>query len=149
MVKIIKITLGGKKSFVDRNRKLYIDNKKFIDKWLLKHNYLEDFIPTHKKFEWQAGTSIDSIWEGIIQFRPSGVRVKKPDVYPALVAMVHIPIVGKYKRRLTPRECARLQSFPEDFKIVSTDQQAYKQFGNSLNVQIAKHIFKKVKEQYM
>ena len=104
-----------KKTFVDRNRKLYLNNKKFIDKWLKKYNNLEDFIPTHRKFEWQAGNSINSIWEGIVQFRPSGIRVKKPDVYPALVAMVQIPIIGKYKRRLTPRECARLQSFPEDF----------------------------------
>ena len=37
-------------------------------------------------------------------------------------------------RRLTPRECARLQGFPDDFKIVVSDTQAYKQFGNSVVV---------------
>lgn len=37
-------------------------------------------------------------------------------------------------RRMTPREWARLQGFPESFKIVVSDQQAYKQFGNSVAV---------------
>jgi len=37
-------------------------------------------------------------------------------------------------RRLTPRECARLQGFPESFKIEVSDAQAYKQFGNSVAI---------------
>jgi DNA (cytosine-5)-methyltransferase 1 len=37
-------------------------------------------------------------------------------------------------RRLTPREWARLQGFPEEFKIVVSDAQAYKQFGNSVAI---------------
>lgn len=40
----------------------------------------------------------------------------------------------KNPRRLTPRECARLQGFPDNFKIVVSDTQAYKQFGNSVVV---------------
>ena len=123
-----------KQDFCRKNRELYQNNKEFIDKWLKKWNNLEDFTPTHRKFEWQAGTSIDSIWEGFIQFRPSGIRVKRPDSFPALVAMVQIPIIGKYKRRLTPREAARLQSFPDTFIPNKDDHQAYKQFGNAVNV---------------
>lgn len=41
---------------------------------------------------------------------------------------------GEVPRRLTPRECARLQGYPDDFKIVVSDTQAYKQFGNSVVV---------------
>ncbi len=41
---------------------------------------------------------------------------------------------GRNPRRLTPKECARLQGFPDDFKIVVSDTQAYKQFGNSVVV---------------
>jgi len=37
-------------------------------------------------------------------------------------------------RKMTPREWARLQGFPEDFKIVVSDAQAYKQFGNSVAI---------------
>jgi DNA (cytosine-5)-methyltransferase 1 len=42
--------------------------------------------------------------------------------------------LGKNPRRLTPRECARLQGFPDSFKIVVSDTQAYRQFGNSVVV---------------
>ena len=41
---------------------------------------------------------------------------------------------GRNPRRLTPRECARLQGFPDTFKITVSDTQAYKQFGNSVVV---------------
>ncbi|MGC9128780.1 MAG: DNA (cytosine-5-)-methyltransferase, partial [Acidithiobacillus sp.] len=47
-----------------------------------------------------------------------------------------IPQEGKNPRRLTPRECARLQGFPDTFKIVVSDTQAYKQFGNSVAVPV-------------
>jgi len=57
---------------------------------------------------------------------------------------------GKNPRRLTPRECARLQGFPDDFKIPVSDTQAYKQFGNSVVVplmeNVASLIVKKIEE---
>lgn len=45
-----------------------------------------------------------------------------------------IPQAGKNPRRLTPRECARLQGYTDDFVIPVSDTQAYKQFGNSVCV---------------
>lgn len=125
-----------KKEFVRKNNQLYKNNKQFIDKWIKKYNNLEWCNPTQKKFEWQAGENITSVWEGIIQFRPSGIRVKVPTCFPALVAIVQIPIIGKKKRRLTVREAARLQDFPDNFKPNKNDQQAYKQFGNAVNVKV-------------
>lgn len=47
---------------------------------------------------------------------------------------------GKNPRRLTPRECARLQGFPDNFKIVVSDGQAYKQFGNSVVVPLIANV---------
>jgi len=44
----------------------------------------------------------------------------------------------KNPRKLTPREAARLQGFPDNFKIVVSDNQAYKQFGNSVCVPVIK-----------
>ena len=49
---------------------------------------------------------------------------------------------GKNPRRLTPRECARLQGFPDSFKIPVSDTQAYKQFGNSVVVPLMSEIAK-------
>lgn len=132
-----------KKEFIYKNKKLYKENKKFIDKWYLENNKLDGIRKTHRKFEWQVNGQIDTIYDGIVQFRPSGVRVKLPTEFPALVAIVHIPIIGKQKRYLTPREVARLQSFPEDFKIDKDIHLAYKQFGNAVNVKVIRTVFEK------
>ena len=51
---------------------------------------------------------------------------------------------GKNPRRLTPRECARLQGFPDSFKIPVSDTQAYKQFGNSVVVPLMADVAKLV-----
>lgn len=45
-------------------------------------------------------------------------------------------------RKLAPRECARVQGFPDDFKIPVSDAQAWKQFGNSVPINVLKHILK-------
>lgn len=52
--------------------------------------------------------------------------------------------VGKNPRRLTPRECARLQGFPDTFKIEVSDTQAYRQFGNAVPVPMVAAVAKKL-----
>lgn len=49
---------------------------------------------------------------------------------------------NKNPRRLTPRECARLMGFPDTFKIPVSDTRAYKQFGNSVVVDVVRHAAK-------
>ncbi len=53
---------------------------------------------------------------------------------------------GLNPRKITPREAARLQGFPEDFKIPVSDTQAYRQFGNSVAVPVIEALAKKVKK---
>ena len=48
-------------------------------------------------------------------------------------------------RKMTPREWARLQGFPDSFKLVLSDTQLYKQFGNSVTVPVIKAIAKRIK----
>jgi len=55
-----------------------------------------------------------------------------------------IPQEGKNPRRLTPRECARLQGYPDDFLIPVSDMQAYKQFGNSVTMPLIQYVGKQV-----
>ncbi|WP_200890317.1 DNA (cytosine-5-)-methyltransferase [Caldibacillus thermoamylovorans] len=55
-----------------------------------------------------------------------------------------IPQKGKNPRKLTPRECARLQGFPDSFKIVVSNTAAYKQFGNSVAVPVVRLIAEKM-----
>ena len=134
-----------KLDFIKKNRKLYLENKIFIDEWLKKYHFLSWVKPTDKKFEWQVDGKINFVFDGIIQFRPSGIRVKRPTECPTLVAISHVPIVnidGQY-RYITPREAAYLQSFPLSFKISKNDRLAYKQFGNAVNVKVIKNVFNK------
>ncbi|NMA74538.1 MAG: DNA cytosine methyltransferase, partial [Bacteroidales bacterium] len=53
----------------------------------------------------------------------------------------------EYIRRMTPREWARLQGFPDEFKLVVADTHLYKQFGNSVTVPVIKEIAKQIKNQ--
>jgi DNA (cytosine-5)-methyltransferase 1 len=47
---------------------------------------------------------------------------------------------GQTPRRLTPRECLRLMGFPDSFKIVVSDMEAYRQFGNAVVVPVVRFI---------
>ena len=136
-----------KQDFIRKNRFLYLQNKLFIEQWLERWGVLDRDnkgklkIPVSRtKYEWQAGPESRSNWENIFQFRPSGIRVKRGNYFPALVAMAQIPVVGWLKRRLTPKECARIQSFDVDgeygkkFVLGNSYSQSYKQLGNAVNV---------------
>ena len=53
--------------------------------------------------------------------------------------------LGKNPRKLTPRECARLQGFPDDFIVDAVSQgQIYKQFGNSVCVKVIQAVAKQI-----
>ena len=57
-------------------------------------------------------------------------------------AEILIPQGKKNPRSLTPRECARIMGFPEKYRIVVSDNQAYRQFGNAVVVQVVTEIAK-------
>jgi DNA (cytosine-5)-methyltransferase 1 len=61
------------------------------------------------------------------------------------VALAQIVVIGAKKRKLCPREVARLQSFPDSFRLPAKAADAYRQFGNSVNVEVirqaALHMF--------
>lgn len=137
-----------KRNFILKNNELYLRNREFIDGWLARARQHPLFFGAKAKLEWQAGqTKHPDIWQQIFQLRPSGIRVKVNSYFPALVAIVQTSIIGSRRRFLTPRECARLQNFPEDFQPDAKPQQAYKQFGNAVNVGVvrlfAQHLFGK------
>ncbi|NDB83033.1 MAG: DNA cytosine methyltransferase [Alphaproteobacteria bacterium] len=133
-----------KQKFIRQNRDFYQENKAFLEPWLKKARECTSFTGARRKFEWQCGSFKpgDSLWKLLFQFRPSGIRVKRATYSPALVAMAQIVAVGAKKRKLVPREVARLQSFPDDYKIHPSTSVAYKQFGNSVNVEVIKHMAK-------
>jgi DNA (cytosine-5)-methyltransferase 1 len=54
---------------------------------------------------------------------------------------------GRNPRRLTPRECARLMGYPDNFYIPVSDTQAYKQFGNSVVVPVIRFLAQELARQ--
>jgi len=128
-----------KQGFIQKNSNLYSKNAQQLDFWLKKAMRNPDFKGAKAKFEWQVGkTSTSNLWDNIMHFRPSGLRVKAPTHFPALVAITQTSIIGPRKRKLTPRECARLQSIPDSYKLSNIDRVAYKQLGNSVNVEVVR-----------
>jgi DNA (cytosine-5)-methyltransferase 1 len=139
-----------KKDYISKNKRLIEKYKDIIDEWYKKYKELLSKREIYGKLEWQSGKlkKNDSIYNYFIQVRQSGIRVKKTDYFPTLVAISQIPIYAKEKRYITPRECARLQSFPDDFILDENDKVSYKQLGNSVNVYITKIVIESTLKHY-
>ena len=139
-----------RKGYITANKRLIKEYKPQWDKWYEKHKDILQKREIYGKLEWQAGPikENDSIFNYFIQIRQSGIRVKRAHHFPTLVAISQIPIYGKEKRYITPRECARLQSFPESFKIDELDKHSYKQFGNAVNVSNVHTVIKATFDHY-
>jgi len=86
----------------------------------------------------------------IYQWRRRYIRENKSGVCPTLTANMgtgghNVPLVADKKgvRKLTPRECARIQGFPDNFKLPNiADSYLYKQIGNSVSVPVMYRIAK-------
>ena len=139
-----------KQYYITKNKPIYQKYKSKWDKWYSTYKSKLSKREIYAKLEWQAGPKKenDSIFNHFIQFRQSGIRVKKSKYFPTLVAIVQTPIYAKERRHITPRECARLQSFPDSFQLHESDQIAYKQFGNAVNVDVVHFVMSRVLKIY-
>ena len=90
----------------------------------------------------------------VYQWRRQYVRENKKGVSPTLTANMgmgghNVPLVLDKEgiRRLTPRECARVQGFPDSYALPTTlpDSRLYKQFGNSVTVPVLERIAKQIR----
>jgi len=91
--------------------------------------YLQDYAEKHKKAGNGFGFGLADL---------NGTTRTLSARYYKDGSEILIPQRRKNPRRLTPRECARLMGFPDSFRIVVSDTQAYKQFGNSVVVPLVK-----------
>ena len=127
--------------FIRKNRDFYERHKSWLDDWLQK---IRDFPSSFQKLEWNCQerdprNEVRRLDQYIIQIRPSGVRVKRPNTAPALVAMntTQVPIIGWEERYMTPTECQRLQSMDE-IDLPDKDGKAYAALGNAISVKVAR-----------
>jgi DNA (cytosine-5)-methyltransferase 1 len=137
-----------KADILRKNKNFYEEHQVFLDGWIKKWGVNTSAFPaSRRKFEWQAQDT-QSLWETVMQLRPSGIRAKKPTYLPALVAITQTSIIGAQARRLSTREAARLQGFPDWFDFSSQPASAtYRQLGNSVNIGVVCHVFRETVNQ--
>lgn len=122
-----------KEAIERKNRSFYLENQELLDAWTDEFE-VESFPGSRRKLEWQAQDA-ESLKDCLAQMRPSGLRVKKKTHAGALVAIDQRPFIVSESRRLSVRECARLQGFPEEFTFRAVPHRAaYKQLGNAVHV---------------
>lgn len=121
-----------KQNFIRQNRQFYENNKAWIAPWLPK---ILKFPSSLQKLEWNIKGGERNIWNYVIQFRASGVRVKRRTTAPSLIAMTdtQVPIIGWEKRYMTPSECARLQSLDGLKELPKIPVRAFAALGNAVN----------------
>lgn len=146
LLRIPRETPQWKQDFIAKNIALYEANKNWIDKWRIKHD-LENFIPSYRKFEWQ-GRNRKNLYECLIQFRPSGIRVKEPNYVPTFVALAQTPVLGWELRELSEYEAGRLQGFPKSFEFGDQRRNlSLKQIGNAVHAPSARLVFRALVER--
>lgn len=121
-----------KANWLRKNADLYRRNRAVIDRWRAKHD-IDSFPESRRKLEWQARGLKPDLWLTAMHFRPSGIRAKPPSYLPALVAITQTSIIGPRRRRITPREAARLQGVPDGLRLHADDATAYRQLGNAVH----------------
>ncbi|MGY6530337.1 MAG: DNA (cytosine-5-)-methyltransferase [Cyanobacterium sp.] len=115
--------------------------KKDVDSKYTLSDKLWSYLQQHKKNSKAKGNGFGY---GIIDDQSEYTRTLSARYYKD-GSEILIKQATQNPRRLTPRECAKLQGFPDDFIIPVSDNQAYKQFGNSVIVPLITDIIKQIK----
>lgn len=133
-----------KVDFIRQNREWFKSIRPYLkDAWIKE---LRRFPSSLRKLEWNCKGEERNLWQHVLQFRPSGLRVKRYTSAPALVAMTvtQIPILGPKKRFISRVEGLRLQGFSDSHALPTTRAAAFAALGNAVHVGVARAVAKKL-----
>lgn len=130
-----------KVKLIRKNRNWFCEHSDYFDKeWL---ETLRKFPPSLRKLEWNCHGEKPDLWKYILQFRPSGLRIKRYSFIPSLVAMTEtqIPILGPKKRFLSRTEGLLLLGFSDSHTLPISRASAFTALGNGIHVDVVSSIF--------
>ena len=129
-------------NFIRDNRKLYSNYKSILDKIIPN---LKKYPFSFQKFEWNCQWEKRNLFNHIIQFRASWIRIKRIDTSPSLISSTssQIPIIWWEKRYMTIREASKLQ-WMSNLKMHENNNISFKALWNALNSDIVKLIAEKL-----
>jgi len=123
-----------------------LEEKEVSVKYYLSNQYLETLFKHSNGFGYEI-ISPDGIANAIVvggMGKERNLVINKRLTNFTPVTRIKGEVNKLFVRRMTPREWARLQGFPDSFQIVVSDVQAYKQFGNSVAIPVVKAVAKEV-----
>jgi DNA (cytosine-5)-methyltransferase 1 len=123
---------------IAKNKAFYARHRAVIDRWR-RTSGIEQVSRSRRQLEWYGRGSRD-LWQQILRFRTTGLIARPATWFPTLLTNSQEPIVAWRRRRITPREAARLQGFPDDFPLPESDRRAYAQIGNAVHPGVVTHV---------